>query len=223
MSVIYGYCRISTKEQKLQRQIDNIKQYYPNAIFYTESFTGTKIDRPEWNKLMKNVKTGDTIVFDEVSRMSRNADEGFKAYQELFDKGIILIFLKEPMLNTDVFKEVQTIAKTGNDIADIYIDATNQVLMLLAEKQIKSAFESAQREVDYLRQRTKEGIAVARKNGSQIGLKKGTKLNTDKVIKAQKDIKKYSKDFDGTLKDVEVMKIIGLCKNTYYKYKRDMR
>ena len=127
------------------------------------------------------------------------------------------------MLNTNVFKEVQTIAKTGNDIADIYIDATNQVLMLLAEKQIKSAFESAQREVDYLRQRTKEGIAVARKNGSQIGLKKGTKLNTDKVIKAQKDIKKYSKDFDGTLKDVEVMKLVGLCKNTYYKYKRDMR
>ena len=66
---------------------------------------------------MKNVKSGDTIVFDEVSRMSRNAEDGFKAYQDLFERGIILIFLKEPMLNTNVFKEVQTIAKTGNDIA----------------------------------------------------------------------------------------------------------
>ena len=77
-SKLYGYCRISTKKQSIDRQIRNIKKEYPSAIILTEEYTGTKLDRPEWSKLYKNIKAGDTIIFDEVSRMSRNAEEGFK-------------------------------------------------------------------------------------------------------------------------------------------------
>lgn len=69
---IYGYCRISTKQQSIDRQIRNIKAEYDNAVIITEVNTGTKQDRPEWNKLYKKAKAGDTIVFDSVSRMSRN-------------------------------------------------------------------------------------------------------------------------------------------------------
>lgn len=68
--MIYGYCRISTKKQSIERQIRNIKAEYPTALIVTESFTGTKLDRPEWNKLRKKLKSDDTVVFDEVSRMS---------------------------------------------------------------------------------------------------------------------------------------------------------
>ncbi len=52
------------------------------------------MDRPEWMKLLKRIEPGDVIVFDSVSRMSRNADEGIETYFELYEKGVQLIFLK---------------------------------------------------------------------------------------------------------------------------------
>ncbi len=78
--MIYGYCRISRKEQSITRQIRNIKKEYPDALIIEEAFTGTKMERPEWMKLHKKVRSGDIIVFDSVSRMSRNADEGVETY-----------------------------------------------------------------------------------------------------------------------------------------------
>ena len=85
MSTVYGYCRISRKTQKIDRQIRNISDAYSGQQihFVTEAYTGTTTDRPEWQKLYRAVKDGDTIVFDSVSRMSRNAEEGYKAYEEL--------------------------------------------------------------------------------------------------------------------------------------------
>ena len=79
---MYGYCRISQKKQSIERQIRNIKEAYPEAVIIEEAFTGTKIDRPEWNKLYKKAKSGDTIIFDSVSRMSRNAEDGFNTYEQ---------------------------------------------------------------------------------------------------------------------------------------------
>ena len=218
--MIYGYCRISTKQQSIERQERNILAEYSNAIILKEAYTGTKIDR-QFNKLLKQIKTGDIIVFDSVSRMSRDSDEGFKLYKELFDKGVELVFLKEQHINTETYKSALTnnIKLTGTDVDEI-LKGVNTYLMKLAEKQIKIAFEQAEKEVKDLQQRTKEGIETARINGKQIGNVKGTKLITKKSIEAKKDIIKYSKDFGGTLKDIEVMKLVGLARNTYYKYKK---
>ena len=94
--------------------------------------------------------------------------------------------------------------------------------MNLAQQQIILAFQQSEKEVEDLHQRTKEGIETARLNGKQIGQKKGIKLTTKKSIIAKEQIKKYSKDFDGTLKDVEVMKLIGIARNSYYKYKKEL-
>ena len=58
--MIYGYCRISTKKQSIERQIRNILKEYPEATIFQEAFTGTKLDRPEWNKLNRKLKMGDT-------------------------------------------------------------------------------------------------------------------------------------------------------------------
>ena len=77
MAKVYGYARISKQKQSIERQIRNISAEYPSAIIVKEAYTGTKIDRKEWNKLVRLVCEGDTIVFDSVSRMSRNAAEGF--------------------------------------------------------------------------------------------------------------------------------------------------
>jgi len=220
---IYGYARISTMKQSIQRQIDNIKTTYPDAVIIAESYTGTKMDRPAWNKLMKQLHEGDTVIFDEVSRMSRNAEEGFQVYKDLYDKGVSLIFLKESTLNTENFRNTEQIAETGNWIADAYIDTTNKVLMTLAENQIKTAFETAQHEVDFLHKRTSEGVRRAQAEGKQVGIEKGRKLTTKKSIAKKEEIRKYSKEFEGTLNDAEVMKITGLARNTYYKYKAEMK
>lgn len=222
--MIYGYTRISTKQQSIDRQIRNIKDLYPDAVIIEEVYTGTKIyGRKEFDKLLKKVKLGDTIVFDSVSRMSRNAEEGFQLYEELYNKGIELIFIKEAHINTTTYKQALTnnIKLTGTTV-DFILEGINKYLLALAKEQIKLAFIQSEKEVKDLQQRTKEGIETARLNGKQIGQVKGTKLITKKSIQAKEQIQKYSKDFNGTLKDVEVMKLIGVAKNSYYKYKKEL-
>ena len=225
MSKIYGYSRISTKKQSIERQIRNIKAEYADAAIVQEAYTGTTLEgRKEFEKLLKIIKAGDTIVFDSVSRMSRNADEGVKLYMELYDKGITLVFLKEHYIDTEIYKSnlQDKIELTGTDEDEIF-KGINSYFKKLAEKQIRIAFEQAEKEVEDLHQSTKEGIETARLEGKQIGQVKGTKHVTKKSIKAKEEIKKYSKDFDGTLSDADCMKLIGLARNTFYKYKREMR
>ena len=227
MTTIYGYARVSTRHQSIARQIENIKAYNENALILEEKFTGTKVEgRKQFNKLLKQVKQGDTIIFDSVSRMSRNADEGIQIYMDLFDKGVNLVFLKEQHINTDTYRkqiEQANIPTTDNTIVNMILEGVINALKELAKEQIRIAFEQSEKEVKDLQQRTKEGIKQARLNGKQIWLTKGTKLKpTEKSIQAKKDIIKYSKDFEGTLKDVEVMKLVGLARNTYYKYKKEL-
>lgn len=222
--MIYGYARISTKKQNIERQVRNIKDLYSNAVIIKEQYTGTTFQgREELDKLLKTVKQNDIIVFDSVSRMSRNADEGFQLYQELFEKGITLVFLKEPHINTETYKKAMKnqLELTGSAVDEI-LKGVNKYLMILAKEQIRLAFQQAEKEVQDLRQRTKEGIITARMNGKQIGQEKGAKLNVKKKPERKQLIKKYSKDFDGMLTDKEVIKQIGIARNTYYKYKKEL-
>lgn len=220
---IYGYCRISTIKQNIERQIRNIKKEYPNAIIVQEAYTGTKTDRTEFNKLLKVVKSGDTIIFDSVSRMSRNAEEGFKLYEKLYNNNVNLVFLKESYINTDTYKKAlnNNVVLTGTNV-DFILEGINKYLMALAKEQIKLAFQQAEKEVQDLHQRTREGIMTARLNGKQIGQKKGATLVTKKSTIAKGQIITYSRDFDGTLKDTEVIKLVGISRNTYYKYKKEL-
>lgn len=222
--MIYGYARISRKEQSIDRQIRNIEREYKVDKIFQEAFTGTKIDRPEFTKLLKIVKSGDTIIFDSVSRMSRNADEGVQTYFELFDKGIKLVFLKEHYIDTDIYRESlkDKIELQGTDEDEIF-KGLNNYFRKLAIKQIRIAFDQAEKEVEDLHQRTKEGLITAKANGKQIGQIKGAKLNVKKAEPMKEMIRKYSKDFEGTNTDQEVMKLTGLARNTYYKYKKEMK
>lgn len=224
MAKIYGYARISTHKQNIERQIRNIKAVFPTAIIIKEIYTGTRFQgRNELNKILCLVESGDYIVFDSVSRMSRNAEEGFLLYEELFYKGIELVFLKEPHINTEVYrKSIRNQIQLTGTKADIILDAVNKYLMELAKEQIRIAFEQAEKEVEDLRLRTKEGIETARINGKQIGQISGRKLITQKSVQSKEMIRKYSKDFGGSLNDVECIKMIGIARGTYYKYKREM-
>ena len=223
--MIYGYCRISTDRQNIERQVRNIQRSYPDAVIKQEVYTGTKTDgRKVFEQLLKMVRSGDTLVFDSVSRMSRNAEIGFEVYQELYDKGVELVFLKEPHINTATYKKAlsNNIELTGTK-TDIILKAINEYLMELAKEQIIIAFGQSEKEVSDLHQRTKEGIETARKNGKQIGQKSGTVLTTKKSIAVKQGILKYSRDFGGSLTDAECMKLLGIAKNTYYKYKAQLK
>ena len=221
---VYGYARISRPQQSIDRQIRNIKAEYPSAIILQEAFTGTKMDRPEWNKLYEKAKEGDTIVFDSVSRMARNAAEGVQIYFELYEKGIQLIFLKEKYINTEIYAEnlKDKIELQGTDEDEIF-KGLNNYFRKLAEKQIRIAFEQAEKEVQDLHQRTREGIETARLNGKQIGQKPGNVLTIKKKAPAKEIIQKHCKEFGGSLTDPEVMELAKVSRNTFYEYKKEIR
>lgn len=220
----YGYARVSTKRQNIERQIRNIISYYPKAIVFQDKYTGRKMARPDWDRLLKLVREGDTIIFDSVSRMARNAEEGFQVYEELYNKNIELVFIKEPHVNTETYKKAlqNSVQLTGTAV-DYILEGVNKYLLALAKEQIQLAFEQAEKEVTDLRQRTREGIETARIHGKQIGGVKGKKLTTKKELEAKKIIRNHSRDFGGTLTDSECQKLAGISRNSFYKYKGEMK
>lgn len=224
--MIYGYVRISTKKQVITRQIANILKIYPEAKIYQEIFTGVTSNRPEWNKLKKIVKKGDTIIFDSVSRMSRNAMEGIEEYFNFFEKGIELIFLKEQYINTELYKEQlklnENLSVEDKDLNDTIIKGIREYLIKLAEKQIIIAFNQSEKEVQDLRERTKEALRERKKQGIVLGMKKGTTFETKKSKEMKVQIEKLSRHFNGNLKDSEIISLLKLSRGTYYKYKKEI-
>lgn len=231
----YGYCRVSTMHQSLTRQVKNIKETCPGATIFEEKWTGTTTDRPSFNRLLKIVKEGDTIYFDEISRMSRNAAEGYQIYRDLYERGINLVFIKERALDTDNFRKTQQLSMTGHEITDVFLEACNKVLWLLAENQIKSAFEAAETEVTLLHKRVSEGMKEACKQWDEDellgrphekrkpGRQKGAVVTTHKSLDAKRVILRHSKDFGGSLSDPDCIKLAGCSRNAFYKFKRELK
>ena len=230
MCKIYGYVRVSTVNQKTQRQIDNIKSYNSDAIIREAKQSGTDIEnRTVFKKLLSDVRSGDTIIFDEVSRMSRNAAEGYELYMNLMEHGINLIFLKEHHIDTDEYKRrtenhIQKIESQNDNISKLI----NGILDLVAEFEkenlkdnIRLAFEQAEHERLFLIKRVTEGKDKSEKHqGRPIG---STNQKTDKADHIKKIIREQSKDFEGKFSDAKIMReYLHIARNTYYKYKREM-
>ncbi|MFR1648182.1 MAG: recombinase family protein [Clostridia bacterium] len=242
--MIYGYARISKPSQKIDRQITSITKYCVNekVDIRTEEFTGRKIEgRKEWNKLFDLVEEGDIIVFDSVSRMSRNAKEGIEQYFQLYDRGVDLVFIKEPYINTSTYRDSidmrkleellgGLVANEDDKFAGEFLKPLNKfvvdLLKVIAKQQIIMAFEQAEKEVKDISDRTKSGLKEARKRleaeNRNLGRPPGSKRETEKSKKAKLRIMELSKDFKGILKDEDVWTLCKISKNSYYKYKREM-
>lgn len=229
---VYGYARVSTRHQSLDRQIANIRAAYPDVSeIVTEKFTGTKLDRPAWNRLYKKLTAGDTVVFDEVSRMARNAEEGFSTYRELFSRGVTMVFLKEAHINSDTYKasmEAQIPAidvggeEAEQELMDGIRDVLNRYIMRLAERQIKIAFSQAEKEVNFLHKRIAEGMEASGAGEKIAKARTGNSYETKKSKEMKVRIVQMAKDFNGTMTDKDVMEVLGLARNTYYRYKKQI-
>lgn len=233
MEKIFGYCRVSTKAQSIERQVRNIQTEYPAAEIIQEKYSGKTQDRPAWKKLLDMVRAGDTIIFDSVSRMARNADEGWKEYKALYDMGVELVFLQEHTVDTRTFKEALNRQLGLGDVQDSgdsacqklledILTALNSYIATLAEQQVRLAFEQAQKELDDLHQRTREGLETARRNGKQLGRPAGSSMPTKKKQRVKQRILKESKDFGGSKSDLELIASTKVSKSTYYRYKREL-
>lgn len=231
MGKIYGYCRVSTEHQSLARQERNILSEFPNATIVKEKFTGTTMERPVWTRLVKVdsngkglLSAGDTVVFDSVSRMARTAEDGFRAYMDLYKRGVNLVFIKERHIDTAVLDNAskKAIELTNDKKLNFIIDGVNKCLEAYSEELIEVAFRQSEKEVEDTRERIKEGILTRKLAGKQVGRKQGAGFTTKKEIRNLRNIKKYSKQFGGSLTDNELAKMLGIDRRTVAKYRNNI-
>lgn len=243
MGNIYGYLRVSTKHQDISRQRVNIMRAYPDAILYEEIHSGGDYSGcTVLNKLLQIVKQGDTIVFDSVSRFTRDNVTGPDEYRRLFKMGVNLIFLNEPYINTDNYRKALEVAlpRTGTFI-DPIIEGVEEALLQLAEQQVQEAFNQANKELLDIRTRTKQALQKKIAENSllppeqrkRIGTQKGDTFTTKKKKIALERLKEgiekgYPDDviMNNIAGDIKKQLPDSKCKdisrNTYYNYKREL-
>lgn len=98
----YGYARVSTTQQDLQAQI-NVLEAEGCEVIYEEKFTGTKIERREFNKLLSVIEEGDMLVVTKLDRFARSVWAGIETIKNLFEKGV-----KVHVLNMDLVEDTAT-------------------------------------------------------------------------------------------------------------------
>ena len=151
--MIYGYIRVSSKEQNEDRQITAMSEYgIPPGVVYIDKQSGKNFDRPAYKKLMRKLKAGDTVVISSIDRLGRNYEELLEQWRIITkNKHANIIVLDMPLLNTGTFKD-----STRTLIADLVLQIFSYV---------------AQKEHENIRRRQAEGIAAARVRGVRFGRK----------------------------------------------------
>ncbi len=241
--LIYAYLRVSTKHQDIGRQRVNILRAYPSAILYEETHSGGDYAGCiVLNKLLNIVKSGDTIVFDSVSRFTRDNETGLQEYKRLFKMGVNLVFLNEPYINTDNYRKTLDVAlpRTGTFI-DPIIKGVEEALLQLAEQQVQDAFNQANKELQDIRTRTSQALQkkiaenklLPPEQQIRIGTQKGDTFITKKKVIAAERIKEgvakgypdevIMNNINGDLKKhLPDSKCKEISRNTYYNYKREV-
>ena len=214
MSNYFAYMRISTKEergkQKYTRQENSLQRYARTKnidyVFeFKEDASGKSFtNRSEWNRLEKIIQPHDTIVFKDITRFTRESENGYIKYMELMAKGINLIFLDNPTLSTDYIKELISTAKNMN-----FLEKT--INEMLVKVLLAAELTRAEQERLTISQRTKDGMAASpNKAGRKVG-------QLDKMTEAlENDIRRYLTD--RSIKQVDLMNKYKISRNTLKKY-----
>ena len=147
----YGYVRVSTREQNEQRQVVALKEYgIAEKRIYMDKQSGKDFDRPNYKRLIRKIKNGDTLVIKSIDRLGRNYDEILEQWRIITkEKQAAIVVLDMPLLDTKQNRDL-----TGTLIADIVLQLLSYV---------------AQTEREFIRQRQAEGIAAAKARGVKFG------------------------------------------------------
>lgn len=214
MNNFFSYKRISTKEerglQKYNRQEAALKKYATeNGIEFVAEFqedeSGKSFDnRKEWKRLEKLVQPGDTIVFKDISRFTREANNGYNKYMELLEKGVELVFIDNPTISTEYIKQLLNVAEQQNIVARTSLESTVKLLIIVE-------LDRVEQERLILINRIKNGISASEK---QQGRKPG---QLDKMTaELEADIKAFLGD--RSIKQVDLMEKHKISRNTLKKY-----
>lgn len=210
----YSYMRISTQEergkQKYSRQEKALAGYAEqNKIEYVfqfrEDVSGKSfVNRAEWNRLEKIIQPGDTIVFKDITRFTREAENGYNKYIELLEKGVNLVFFDNPTLSTDYVKGMLSLAEEQEIVTKTVLQSMVKILLI-------SELARAEKERQTISQRTKDGMAAS---PNKAGRKTG---QLDKLTdELQGDITLYLTD--RSIKSADIMQKHNISRNTFRKY-----
>lgn len=161
---LYGYVRVSTKEQNLDRQLHAMRVFgVSEAQIYQDKLSGKDFERPAYRHLLKKLKPGDTLVIKSIDRLGRNYEEILEQWRIITkEKGAAVVVLDMPLLDTRQGRDL-----TGTLIADIVLQLLSYV---------------AQTEREFIRQRQAEGIAAAKARGEHLGRRPKEKPDDYPVI-----------------------------------------
>lgn len=213
MGNYYSYMRISTKEerqkQKYARQEKALEKYAENNNIdffntFREDASGKDFNRPMWQKLEGGINSGDTIVFKDISRFTRQSEEGYQKYMELMNRGVNLVFLDNPTVSTNYIKKMMGVAEEQALVAKTALEGTIKLLLIVE-------LDRVEQERLTLIQRTKDGIAASPKAS---GRPKGKLDKMSEELRA--DINKFLED--RTVKQIDLMKKHKISRNTLKKY-----
>ena len=149
----YGYVRVSTREQNEQRQMIALREFgIADKRIFMDKQSGKDFERTNYKRMLRKVKSGDTIVIKSIDRLGRNYDEILEQWRIITkEKQVAIVVLDMPLLDTRQNRDL-----TGTLIADIVLQLLSYV---------------AQTEREFIRQRQAEGIAAAKERGVKFGRK----------------------------------------------------
>ncbi|MGG2091567.1 recombinase family protein [Bacillus sp. S13(2024)] len=190
----FGYVRVSSKDQNEERQIQNMKDLgIEDRDIFIDKESGKNMERENYQMLKRLARTGDTIVFDSLTRLGRNMNDTLEEFRYYEKHKVNLQFIKEPYINVNY---------TGESTNDVIQSAIQKATLT-----ILSAFAEKER-ID-IKQRQAEGIALARKQGKHLG--RPPVEITEAFIEAYKEWK------SGSITAVGAMKKYGIKRSSFYK------
>lgn len=217
MANYFSYMRISTREeremQRYNRQEKALEKYVQehgielkDVYQFRDDVSGKSFEnRADWNKLEKLLQPGDTIIFKDITRFTREAENGYKKYMELLNNNINLIFIDNPTISTDYIKTMMGIAqRQENRIAKKSLNDTIELLILVE-------LDRAEREREIIVQRIRDGLKASNK---RAGRPRGKLDKLTDELRA--DIVLYLAD--RSVKAVDLMRKHNISRNTFKKY-----
>ncbi|MBE6120945.1 MAG: recombinase family protein [Erysipelotrichaceae bacterium] len=205
----YGYHRVSTKEQNLDRGVKGIEDFckqknYPLQKIFLDKMSGRVFDRPRYTVLKEDVlRTGDTLILYELDRLGRNKKDIIDELRYYEDHDIRVMFLDIPTSTIDLSEE-------SNSMNKLITDTINKVVIEIYAMQ-------AETELQRKEKRQREGIEAKKARGDWDD------YGRHRVMSAEEFAKQYKKVEQGKIGSLELMRQLKMKKSTYFKYVNEYR